>query len=113
MILCGGLAEAVRCESVSAVAAHWGVAKETVWRWRKALGVPFFNEGTLMPLSRHDSRKGQPPESGPGSRSIAVTRIASQDECGKERETAASGVQSSGGSCSTPAEDRVFQAADR
>jgi hypothetical protein len=46
LILCGGLVEAVRCESESAVAAHWGVAPETVWRWRTALGVPFFNEGT-------------------------------------------------------------------
>jgi hypothetical protein len=46
LILCGGLVEAVRCESASAVAAHWGVGMHTVWRWRKALAVPWFNEGT-------------------------------------------------------------------
>jgi hypothetical protein len=46
LILCGELVLAVRVESASAVAAHWGVGRETVGRWRKALGVPFFNEGT-------------------------------------------------------------------
>ena len=46
LILCGALIQAVRRESVSAVAAHWGVSRNTVWRWRKALNVPCRNEGT-------------------------------------------------------------------
>ena len=47
-ILCGDLVLAVRGESVSAVAAHWGVARETVWRWRRALGVTRFTRGTCQ-----------------------------------------------------------------
>jgi hypothetical protein len=46
LILCGALVQAVRCESVSAVVAHWGVSRNTVWRWRRALDVPGRNEGT-------------------------------------------------------------------
>ena len=45
-ILCGDLVRAVRDESVAAVAAHWGVGRETVWRWRQALGVDEYNRGT-------------------------------------------------------------------
>jgi hypothetical protein len=48
LILCGDLVRAVRCESASAVAAHWGVGRETVWRWRRVLGVGQFNRGTLQ-----------------------------------------------------------------
>src|SRR4051812_44848445 len=46
LILYGDLARAVRHESASAVAAHWGVGRETVWRWRRALGVPEYTRGT-------------------------------------------------------------------
>jgi hypothetical protein len=46
LILCGDLVRAVRDESVAAVAAHWGVARETVWRWRRALGVSQYTRGT-------------------------------------------------------------------
>jgi hypothetical protein len=46
LILCGNLVQAVRCESELAVAHHWGVSLVTVWKWRKALGVPQINEGT-------------------------------------------------------------------
>jgi hypothetical protein len=46
MIVCGGLAEAVRRESVAAVCHWWGVGVTTVWKWRKALGVEQYNEGT-------------------------------------------------------------------
>ena len=45
-ILCGDLVLAVRIESAAAVAAHWGVARETVWRWRRALGVTEYTRGT-------------------------------------------------------------------
>ncbi len=50
LILCGDLARAVRDESVAAVAAHWGVAPETVWRWRRALGVSQYTRGTRQLL---------------------------------------------------------------
>jgi len=46
LIVCGDLARAVRVESRQAVAHHWGVTPETVWKWRKALGVEEYNEGT-------------------------------------------------------------------
>jgi hypothetical protein len=41
------LARAIRTESVEAIVYHWGVSRYTVRRWRHALGVPRFNEGTL------------------------------------------------------------------
>jgi hypothetical protein len=40
------LAKAVRRESEVAVAHHWGVDEQTVWKWRKALGVGPTTEGT-------------------------------------------------------------------
>ena len=39
MILFDALAEAVRRESNIAVCHWWGVTPQTVWKWRKALGV--------------------------------------------------------------------------
>jgi hypothetical protein len=46
LIVCGDLVRAVRTESELAVAHHWGVARKTVWKWRTALGVPMWNEGS-------------------------------------------------------------------
>jgi hypothetical protein len=46
LILCGDLAEAVRRESATAVAYHFGVTAQTVSLWRRALGVGHVNEGT-------------------------------------------------------------------
>jgi hypothetical protein len=40
------LARAVRSESSLAIQHWWGVNFRTVWCWRKALGVPPYNEGT-------------------------------------------------------------------
>jgi hypothetical protein len=45
-ILCGDLVRAVRRESEVAVAYWWGVNWQTVWAWRKALGVAATTEGT-------------------------------------------------------------------
>lgn len=45
-VLCGDLVKAVRTESVSAIAHHWGVSRWTVMRWRRLLGVPQFTDGT-------------------------------------------------------------------
>jgi hypothetical protein len=38
-ILCGDLVRAVQTESLAAVEKGWGVRRQTVVRWRKALGV--------------------------------------------------------------------------
>jgi hypothetical protein len=46
IILYGALAEAVRRESAEAVEYWWGVGRDTVWKWRKALGVDRQTEGT-------------------------------------------------------------------
>jgi hypothetical protein len=46
LVLYGDLAKAVRRESAEAVMHFWGVKHHTVWLWRKALGVPQYNEGT-------------------------------------------------------------------
>jgi hypothetical protein len=45
-IVCGSLVKAVRLESEIAVPHHWGVSPQTVWLWRKALGVGATTEGT-------------------------------------------------------------------
>jgi hypothetical protein len=46
-ILCDELARAIRTESVRAIVHHWGISRDTVKRWRKALGVPRYNPGTI------------------------------------------------------------------
>jgi hypothetical protein len=43
----GGLVRAVQRESVYALCYWFGVHDLTVWKWRKALGRPQRNEGTL------------------------------------------------------------------
>ncbi len=45
-ILCGDLVRAVRTESSLAVGHHWGVHHVTVWKWRRALGVPPMTNGS-------------------------------------------------------------------
>jgi hypothetical protein len=45
-ILCGDLIRAVKKESVSAVAHHWGVGHSLVHKWRLALGVTKWTIGT-------------------------------------------------------------------
>src|SRR4051812_26351998 len=46
LVVYKGLAQAVRRESALAVAHWWGVHRQTVWAWRKALGVGPSTEGT-------------------------------------------------------------------
>src|SRR5262249_55624629 len=46
LVVCGGLARAVRRESALAVRHWWGASLWAVWRWRKALGVPANNAGS-------------------------------------------------------------------
>ena len=52
IILYGDLARAVRKESAKAIAYWFGVGTDTVWKWRKALGVAAVNEGTSELFSR-------------------------------------------------------------
>jgi hypothetical protein len=47
LILCGDLVRAVRHESETAVSHWWGVSMQTVWKWRKALGVDRQTAGTV------------------------------------------------------------------
>jgi hypothetical protein len=51
-----GLAKAVHRESAQAIAHWWGVSLVTVSKWRKALGVPQNNPGTLR-LRREYARE--------------------------------------------------------
>lgn len=44
----GDLAEAVRRESVAAVAYWWGITAQTVTKWRKEMGVWAMTEGTVL-----------------------------------------------------------------
>jgi hypothetical protein len=46
IVVCGSLLKAIRLESEIAVAHHWGVSPQTVWLWRKALGIGTTTEGT-------------------------------------------------------------------
>lgn len=58
LILCGDLVKAVAVESAKAVAHHWGVSTVTVRTWRRALGVPTDNVGTLR-LKRYYRAMGR------------------------------------------------------
>ena len=52
------LARAIRLESSLAIQYWWGVDVTVVWRWRKALGVPRFNEGSARLQTALNVRKG-------------------------------------------------------
>lgn len=43
-----GLAEAIRREAATAICAAWGVTPQTVTKWRKAMGVGQYTEGTAI-----------------------------------------------------------------
>jgi hypothetical protein len=57
IILCGDLVRAVQKESVEAVSYHWGVCRNVVQIWRRALDVPEVNPGTrhLLRETHRDS----------------------------------------------------------
>jgi len=60
LVLYRDLAKAVRRESVVAIRYWWGVGASAVWKWRKALGVPPNNAGTLARHVAHGkSRHGR------------------------------------------------------
>ena len=48
VILCGDLIRAVQTESEAAIAQHWGVNKETVRKWRRALNVGRMTNGNKL-----------------------------------------------------------------
>jgi hypothetical protein len=52
LVLCAGLADAVRRESAAAVMHWWRVGPDTVWKWRKALAVSPTTEGTTRLRSK-------------------------------------------------------------
>ena len=56
LIMCGGLARAVRRESAAAVIHWWGVSPSTLARWRRALGVPVLTEGTKKHIAAGQQR---------------------------------------------------------
>jgi hypothetical protein len=58
LILCGDLVRAVKYEALIAVAHHWGVSQTTVWKWRVALGVERWNEGSTQLMRDWESNRG-------------------------------------------------------
>jgi hypothetical protein len=76
LVLYADLAEAVRHESASSVALLWNVGSDTVWRWRKALGVGEVNEGTRR-LKRDNAR---------GEAGAAARRVAQEKARDPERD---------------------------
>jgi hypothetical protein len=53
LVIYQDLAKAIRLESVGTVSQLFGVARITVTKWRKALGVPHVNPGTLAKLRQN------------------------------------------------------------
>ncbi len=59
LVVYGGLAAALRRESTLAVAHWWGVGENTVWRWRKALGLTgVVTEGSKLLLRQTAASPG-------------------------------------------------------
>ena len=48
LVMTADLARALRTESADAIAAHFGIHRRTVTKWRRRLGVPRFNPGTQL-----------------------------------------------------------------
>jgi len=61
LVLYRDLARAVRRESVVAIRHWWGVGANAVRRWRKALAVPYNNEGTTARRVAHGKGKANRP----------------------------------------------------
>ncbi|MGC3971813.1 MAG: hypothetical protein QM775_32065 [Pirellulales bacterium] len=53
LVVYGGLEEAVRRESATAVCHWWGVTAQTVSKWRGAMGVGRYTEGNLQLRSHY------------------------------------------------------------
>jgi hypothetical protein len=61
LVVCKGLAKAVRSESAQAVAYWRGVHRQTVWAWRKALGVGALDTGGGRTGANAVPQRGGPP----------------------------------------------------
>jgi hypothetical protein len=48
LVIGGGLERAIRTESAAAIKYWFGVSGPTVWKWRRALGVPAMNRGSVQ-----------------------------------------------------------------
>ncbi len=115
-ILCGDLIRAVRREAKATVAYHWGVSVITVYKWRKFLGVPEWNEGSADLLSR--ARKKPAAAGTRHTNSYALVKAAnprrrSQEFVKRMRETTLArlkevGTLHPGRSPWTPEEDRLL-----
>jgi hypothetical protein len=46
LVFSGSLVRAVRTESIVSICYWWGIGRRSVYRWRKALGIPGCNPGT-------------------------------------------------------------------
>jgi hypothetical protein len=77
LVLCGDLARAVRRESVLAVAHWWGINRQAVWKWRKALGVSR-TEGTVRLKGAHF--RG---EQGEAARAAGQAKLGDPARCAK------------------------------
>jgi len=62
LIVCGDLVRAIRRESVAAIVHHWDVSQQTVWRWKKAIGVGRMTAGTKEVYRRLLPRRIHSPE---------------------------------------------------
>lgn len=78
LIVCGGLAQAIRRESNLAVSRAWGVNPATVSKWRRALGVERQNEGTQQVW-----RERFPDRMSEEARARGVERAASPESSAK------------------------------
>ena len=50
IILCGDLIRALRIESAPAIAAHWGISKPAIVRWRRMLDITEYPDGARAQL---------------------------------------------------------------
>jgi hypothetical protein len=76
LIVCGGLAEAIRTETTLAVAHHWGVGRKLVTGWRRALGVDRMTPGTLARWRQLAPRKLPRAARARGGQSTAFKRTS-------------------------------------
>ena len=53
LVVYRGLANAIRQESIQAVAHHWGITTQTVTKWRRRLGIKGEPLGTSILRTRH------------------------------------------------------------
>jgi len=74
-ILCGDLVRAVKVESEQAVAYHWGVNYQVVWRWRRALGVPKMTPGSRRLRIEYAQETLTPEVRAKGKEAMHSTRV--------------------------------------